>query len=256
MSVGEGAMDLRFLGIPVERHATLGSTNDEALRRAAEGAPEGLVVLAEVQTTGRGRQGRAWSDVPGASLAFSVVLRPALPLPRLPLLALAMACAVAEAAEAITQRAHAVKWPNDVLHEGRKVCGVLAESRSGGNGPPVLVIGTGVNVNHVETDFPESFRDRASSLRMASGRYVTPELVLAEILARFERYVILGRELGGDALWGAVVGRLPTPGTRVTVRQGDARLEGVVEGITENGALRFREHGHDEAVVLAAGELL
>ncbi|HZV91304.1 MAG TPA: biotin--[acetyl-CoA-carboxylase] ligase, partial [Candidatus Nitrosocosmicus sp.] len=115
--------DLRFLGVPIERHASLGSTNDEALRRAMEGAPEGVVVLADVQTAGRGRQGRGWNDVPGASLAFSVVLRPALPLPRLPLLALAMACSVAEAAEALTGSTYDVKWPNDVLFEGRKVCG-------------------------------------------------------------------------------------------------------------------------------------
>ena len=249
-------MDLQFLGVPVERHASLGSTNDEALRRAMEGAPEGVVVLADVQTAGRGRQGRAWNDVPGASLAFSVVLRPSLPLPRLPLLALAMACSVAEAAGAVTGRKHDVKWPNDVLFEGRKVCGILAESRSGGDGRPVLVIGTGVNVNHRLEDFPEEFRERATSLRQARGEYLNPESVLAAVLEHFERYVTLSRAQGADALREAVVDRLPAPGTTVAVRRGDDRVEGVVEGITETGALRFRERGHDEAIVLAAGELL
>ncbi|HEX5031180.1 MAG TPA: biotin--[acetyl-CoA-carboxylase] ligase [Candidatus Eisenbacteria bacterium] len=249
-------MDLQFLGVPVERHASLGSTNDEALRRAMEGAPEGVVVLADVQTAGRGRQGRVWNDVPGASLAFSVVLRPSLPLPRLPLLALAMACSVADAAGAVTGRRHDVKWPNDVLFEGRKVCGILAESRSGGDGRPVLVIGTGVNVNHRLEDFPEEFRERAASLRQASGEYLNPESVLAAVLERFERYVTLSRDRGADALRDAVVDRLPAPGTTVAVRRGDDRVEGVVEGITETGALRFRERGRDEAIVLAAGELL
>ncbi|HET9940870.1 MAG TPA: biotin--[acetyl-CoA-carboxylase] ligase [Candidatus Eisenbacteria bacterium] len=249
-------MDLQFLGVPVERHASLGSTNDEALRRAMEGAPEGVVVLADVQTAGRGRQGRAWNDVPGASLAFSVVLRPSLPLPRLPLLALAMACSVAEAAAAVTGRKHDVKWPNDVLFEGRKVCGILAESRSGGGGRPVLVIGTGVNVNHRLEDFPQEFRERATSLRQAAGEYLNPESVLAAVLERFERYVTLSRDRGADALRDAVVDRLPAPGTTVAVRRGDDRVEGVIEGITETGALRFRERGHDEAIVLAAGELL
>lgn len=248
--------DLRFLGVPVERHASLGSTNDEALRRAMEGAPEGVVVVADVQTAGRGRQGRAWNDVPGASLAFSVVLRPSLPLPRLPLLALAMACSVAEAAEAVTGGKHSVKWPNDVLFEGRKVCGILAESRSGGDGKPVLVIGTGVNVNHRTEDFPDEFRQRATSLRQASGEYVNPESVLHAVLERFERYVVLARDHGADALRDAVVDRLPAPGTTVAVRRGDDRIEGVVEGITETGALRFRQSGHDQAIVLAAGELL
>lgn len=248
--------ELHFLGVPVERHASLGSTNDEALRRAMEGAPEGVVVLAEVQTAGRGRQGRAWNDVPGASLAFSVLLKPSLSLPRLPLLALAMACSVAEAAEAVTGRKHSVKWPNDVLFEGRKVCGILAESRSGSDGRPVLVIGTGVNVNHRLEDFPQEFRQRATSLREAGGEYLNPESVLAAVLERFERYVTLARDRGADALRDAVIDRLPAPGTTVAVRRGDDRVEGVVEGITETGALRFRERGHDEAIVLAAGELL
>lgn len=256
MGEGGSVSDLRFLGVPVERHASLGSTNDEALRRAMEGAPEGVVVVADVQTAGRGRQGRAWNDLPGASLAFSVVLRPALPLPRLPLLGLAMGCSVAEAAEAITGRRHSVKWPNDVLFDGRKVCGILAESRSGGDGKPVLVIGTGVNVNHRAEDFPDEFRQRATSLRQTGGEYLNPELVLAAVLERFERYVILARARGADALRDAVVDRLPAPGTRVAVRRGDDRIEGVVEGITETGALRFRESGHDQAIVLAAGELL
>lgn len=249
-------MDLRFLGIPLERHASLGSTNDEALRRAAEGAPEGLVVLADAQTAGRGRHGRSWNDVPGASLAFSVVLRPSLPLPRLPLLAIAMACAVAEAAESITGARFDVKWPNDVMFQERKVCGVLAESRSGGDGGTVLVIGTGVNMNHLEADFPNDLRERATSLRIAGGSYVTPESVLAAILSRFERYVLVARERGGNALREAVIGRLPTPGTPVAVRRGEGRVEGVVEGITDTGALRFRERGRDETVILAAGELL
>ena len=248
--------DLRFLDVPIERHASLGSTNDEALRRAMEGAPEGVVVLADVQTAGRGRQGRAWNDVPGASLAFSVVLRPALPLPRLPLLALAMACSVAEAAEAVTGHTYDVKWPNDVLFEGRKVCGILAESRSGGDGRPVLVIGTGVNVNHRQEDFPDEIRERATSLRQAGGAYLNPESVLAAALERFEKYVTLARDRGADALRDAVVDRLPAPGTTVALRRGDDRVEGVVEGITETGALRFRERGHDQAIVLAAGELL
>ena len=82
---------IRFLGVPVERHASIGSTNDEAFRRADEGAPEGLVVLADAQTAGRGRQGRAWWDAPGASLLFSILLRPTLPLAQCPLLALALA---------------------------------------------------------------------------------------------------------------------------------------------------------------------
>ena len=88
---------MRFLGVPVEFRASVSSTNDEILRRAADGAPEGLVIAADQQTAGRGRQGRSWWDAPGNSLLFSVLLRPSIPLARFPLLGIAMACAVAEA---------------------------------------------------------------------------------------------------------------------------------------------------------------
>jgi BirA family transcriptional regulator, biotin operon repressor / biotin---[acetyl-CoA-carboxylase] ligase len=251
-----------FLDVPLERHGSLGSTNDEALRRAEEGAPAGLIVLAETQTAGRGRQGRTWNDVPGASLAFSVVLRPTISLPHYPLLAIAMACAVADAGEAFLGRPLTVKWPNDVIHEGRKLCGVLAESRvpsmargPGGTGL-ALVVGAGVNVNHREEDFPLQIRDRAVSLRMiAGGASLDPERVLDEILARYERYLTLAS--GGDAapLWASVVRRLPSRGTRASVRSGDRVLEGVIEGYSDTGAIQLQEDGRTEVVTLSAGEM-
>jgi BirA family biotin operon repressor/biotin-[acetyl-CoA-carboxylase] ligase len=118
------------------------------------------------------------------------------------------------------------------------------------------VIGTGVNVNHRVEDFPDEIRERATSLRQAGRANLNPESVLAATLERFEQYVTLARDRGADALRDAVVDRLPAPGTTVALRRGDDRVEGVVEGITETGALRFRERGHDQAIVLAAGELL
>lgn len=255
-------MTTSFLGVPLEPHGSLASTNDEALRRAEEGAPSGLVVFAETQTAGRGRQGRSWNDVPGASLAFSVVLRPTIPLPQYPLLAIAMACAVAEAGEELTANALTVKWPNDVLFEGRKICGVLAESRvpsaarvPGGAGL-ALVVGTGVNVNHREDDFPKDLRSRAGSLRMAAGgRTFDVAQVLGMILARFERYVALASAADAAPLWNAIVRRLPAPGTRASIRCGDRVFEGTIQGFTETGAIRVLEDGRAETVTLSAGEM-
>ena len=255
-------MTTSFLDVPLELHRSLPSTNDEALRRAEEGAPSGLVVFAEAQTAGRGRQGRSWNDVPGASLAFSVVLRPTIPLPQYPLLAIAMACAVAEAGEELTAKSFTVKWPNDVLHEGRKVCGVLAESRvpsavrvPGGAGL-ALVVGTGVNVNHRDIDFPEGLRSRAVSLRMvAGGREFEAGQVLDVILSRFERYVALACAADAAPLWNVVVRRLPSPGTRASIRSGDRIVQGAVQGFTETGAIRILEDGRTETVTLSAGEM-
>src|SRR5437763_15916756 len=114
----------RFLGVPPEVHESLGSTHDEALRRAQEGAPEGLVVLAGHQTSGRGRLGRTWFDQPDRSLMFSILLRPPWPVPSLPLLSLALASSAAWIASDLVDGV-AIKWPNDVLCPGRKLCGVL-----------------------------------------------------------------------------------------------------------------------------------
>ena len=250
---------IRFLGVPVERHASIGSTNDEAFRRADEGAHEGLVVLADAQTAGRGRQGRVWWDAPGASLLFSILLRPTIPLAQCPLLALALACSVADAGTEATGAVLAVKWPNDVLHDGRKLCGVLAESRVPGvpsSQRPAVVIGAGVNVNQTADDFPAELRGTATSLRIAGGgKALRPGSLLPAILGRLEGYVGLAAGGDGAGLWREVTGRLPKPGSEVTVVTGGRRIEGTVEGITESGALRLRERGRAEATVVSAGEL-
>jgi BirA family transcriptional regulator, biotin operon repressor / biotin---[acetyl-CoA-carboxylase] ligase len=255
-----------FLGVPVERHSSIGSTNDEAFRRADEGAPEGLVVVARVQTAGRGRQGRSWWDAPGASLLFSVLLRPSIPLAQCPLLALALACSVADAGTEATGATLGIKWPNDVLHDGRKLCGVLAESRVSGGAPapaaaasskrPAVVIGAGVNVNQTAEDFPAELRGSATSLRIAGGgNPLRPDDLLPAILVHLERYAALAASGDGAGLWREVAGRLPKPGSEVAVVSGGRRIEGVVEGITESGALRLREPGRAEATVVSAGEL-
>ena len=254
------ARPVQFLGVPIERHESIGSTNDEALRRSDEGASQGLVVVAAAQTGGRGRQGRQWWDASGASLSFSVLLRPTISLPQFPLLALAMACAVADAGGEAAGATLDIKWPNDVLHRGRKLCGVLAESRVSG-GPAIgvvpLVIGAGINVNQLDEDFPPELREIATSLRLAGGGgAIRLDDLLAAILVRFERHV--GLIEGGDAtpLWTEVTARLPRAGTEVSVRSGGRRIDGVVEGITETGALRLRERDRDRETVISAGEMI
>jgi BirA family biotin operon repressor/biotin-[acetyl-CoA-carboxylase] ligase len=246
---------LRFLGVPVESHATLGSTNDEAFRRAREGAPEGLVVTAEHQTAGRGRLGRSWFDGAGRSLMFSALLRPTIPLPSYPLFALALASAVSDAGGELVGRPLVVKWPNDVLYDGKKVCGVLAESRSLSPGePPALVLGAGVNVNLLEEDFPPEFRARATSLRIAAeGREVPIASLLAGILSRFERDLEAARGADPAALFARVRPRLPERGARVRVAVVDRVVEGELLDVTPTGALEVRDTATGRVETLAAG---
>jgi BirA family biotin operon repressor/biotin-[acetyl-CoA-carboxylase] ligase len=247
---------IEFLGVRAERHDSLPSTNDEAFRRAVEGAPEGLVVTTQHQSAGRGRQGRTWWDRPGDSVLASLLLRPTVPLDRYPLIGIAMACAVAEAAERLVPGARFdVKWPNDVLHAGRKCCGILAETRVGGAASVPLVIGFGVNVNQTDEVWPEEVGNTATSLRVAAeGRALVCDAVLREILARFDGYHARVRSGDLSGLWNAVRARLPRAGTPVVVTTGAHRVEGVVEGYTDRGAIIVRDQ---EGVVLTlvAGEI-
>jgi BirA family biotin operon repressor/biotin-[acetyl-CoA-carboxylase] ligase len=251
-----GAPPAAFLGVSVEFYDALGSTNDELLRRAAEGAPEGLVVVAGRQTAGRGRMGRSWWDAPGASLLFSVLLRPTIEVSRWPLLGIAMACAVGEAGGKASGAPLEVKWPNDVLHQGRKLCGVLAESRVPSPGAPALVIGAGINVNQGAGDFPPEIRERATSLRVAAGGAALDlGALLAATLERFGRYREVALAEGADALLREIAPRLPAPGTPVRVLTGERRVTGVVEGVTQTGALRVRQDADGSVVTVTAGEL-
>ena len=230
-----------YLGIPIEFVRSVGSTNDEVIRRAASGAAEGLVIATDEQTAGRGRHGRSWWDRPGASLLFSVLLRPSIPLARFPLLGMAMACAVATAGCEAIGRDLAVKWPNDVLCDGRKLCGILAESRLGAAGH-VLVVGTGINVNQERDDFPPDIRDRATSLRAASGgAELDREKLLLAVLERFETYRALAERSGAEALRLAILPHLPQPGSRIAVNTAEGRVEGTVETVLATGALLIRD---------------
>lgn len=245
-----------FLGVPAEFHESIGSTNEEALRRAAEGAPEGLVIVTDRQTAGRGRLGRSWWDAPGASLLFSIVLRPSIEVARWPLLGIAMACAVAEAGGEAAQVALDLKWPNDVLFAGKKLCGVLAESRVPSPGSPALVVGAGINVNQRAEDFPEELRDRATSLRIAAGGApIDARVLLAATLGRYQRYLDTAREEGSQALRRVVDDRLPTRGTPVRVVVGDRRLAGAIDEITDTGALRLRLDSDGSIATVTAGEI-
>jgi len=160
----------------------VGSTNDEAWRLALEGAPAWTVVAAGHQTAGRGRLGRTWVDVPGNALLFSVVLRPRIAPPRLPLITLAAARDMIEAAQVPSLRC---KWPNDLVVGGRKCGGILAEAELVGDAVMHVVLGMGINLSGRENDLPEGIRAGATSLIFEGTTGPHAQTLLAAFLRVF-----------------------------------------------------------------------
>lgn len=227
----------------------VGSTMDEALRLHEAGSPEGTVVVAGYQSAGRGRRtGRSWRARAGRNLLFTLGLRrlPAAAAQRLPLLAgLALALCL-EQDFGVRAR---VKWPNDLVCRGRKLAGVLCEARAAGGGPLYLV-GVGLNCN--QRRFPGELGRTATSLARELGRPVALAPLLEGILRRLAACLedqswkqLLEQRLLGLGELAAV--RLEGPGDRL--------LEGVVEGIAEDGALLLRPRGSVSALPLYAGEI-
>ncbi|RMD83575.1 MAG: biotin--[acetyl-CoA-carboxylase] ligase [Candidatus Dadabacteria bacterium] len=223
-------------GFPLSVLPVTGSTNDDAAALARQGAPEGTVVLAERQTAGRGRMGRRWASLPGRSVTLSCVLRPPIPPAEAPRLSLVAALAVACAMEAEGLRAR-IKWPNDVLLGGRKVCGILTEIEAEADTVHFVIAGIGLNVNTTRDEFPPELRESATSMRIDAGRRFDRARITAALLQSLERWY--GRFLGEpfDRLAAEWNRRSVTVGRRVRVTGAGEAIEGCCLGIDGDGAL-------------------
>ncbi|WP_246272940.1 biotin--[acetyl-CoA-carboxylase] ligase [Oricola thermophila] len=228
-------------GVPGWRHLELpsvGSTNAEAMALAATGDPGNLWVTAGEQTAGRGRRGRAWASPPGNLYASALLIDPA-PLNRLGTLPLVAAVAVRDAIEACGTPSGtrlAIKWPNDILLNGAKCCGILLESQGLSDGHLAVVIGCGINI----VSFPEPGLYRATALNR-EGISATPSSLFAELAIAFEAALKLwdgGR--GVVAIRERWLRHAEGIGGPIAVNLAKGRLEGQFEGIDADGALLLR----------------
>jgi len=219
---------------------TTDSTQSEAQRLAAAGAPEGTVVTARHQRAGRGRRGHDWWDAPGQSLLASVLLRPPGPVTTAPQLSLVGGLAVADALAAVASVPARIRWPNDLLVDGRKVCGILAEASADAGGAGVgklhhVILGIGVNLT--QAAFPADLADRATSLRLVTGRVLEADLVLAAVLEHLARRYETWRAGGFAALRVAWLERSTLPGQVVRLPDGS---DGVGVDVGDDGILVAR----------------
>lgn len=179
-------LNTKKFGQYIELHDTIGSTNARAKELALESAPHGTLVAAEEQASGRGRLGRSWVSPPGMGIWMSLILRPSfLPqfAPRITVLA---AMAVAQAIRSATGLQAGIKWPNDIIINGKKACGILTEMQADPDLIEFIVVGIGINVNTPRDAFPAELMDSATSLAIESGAKLDRNHLLAELLGAFE----------------------------------------------------------------------
>lgn len=227
----------RWLGRAFRALPTCASTNDEASAWARAGAPHGALVVADAQTGGRGRMRRAWHSPPGENLYFSVVLRSPIAPHRAPPLTLAAAVALAEAVAEEGARP-ALKWPNDLLLDGRKAAGILTEMTTAGSRVDFVVCGIGVNLN--ARAFPEELRERATSLALVLGRTVDRAGFTASLAAALERWHDRYVGEGIAPIVTAWKGYAALLGRPVRVASGAERIEGIAEDLDGDGTLLVR----------------
>ena len=229
------------LGRVIHFHDELPSTNEAAFRLAQEGAAHGEVVIAETQTKGRGRRGRVWSSPPGVNLYFSAILRPELSPQRAPELTLVAAVAVAQALRDAGAPLAAIKWPNDLLIDGKKCAGILTELSAEPEQVHFVVLGVGVNLNLDPAELPPELQSTATSLMAArDGHRVPRALFTAALLTRLEEWLDLHADEGFAPIqktWRDLSGTL---GQTVLVKTERREFTGVAEDVDDAGALLVR----------------
>lgn len=246
-------MHTRWAGRSVIFYDTLPSTNLQAKLDAERGAQEGTLIVADSQTAGRGRRGRSWSSPPGANVYFTLILKPDFGPGKAACVALVMGLAVAEGIRNACGVETGIKWPNDIVVQGKKVCGILAEMSVEHDFIHYIVVGVGINVK--EQEFAPEIGDRAVSLWQECGRNVPRAQLVAEVMEAFEGYY-------EDFLREGFPGRLMEQYNRLLVNrdrevlvldpQGEFR--GISRGVNGEGLLLVeREDG--SVVEVYAGEV-
>lgn len=239
------------MGRNLEFWEETGSTNTRALELAAQGAPEGTLVAADVQTSGRGRRGRDWNSPGGSGIWMSLLLWPQISPEKIPQITLTVALAVRDALS-VQVPGCGIKWPNDIIYGGRKACGILTQMQAEERGLAV-VVGIGVNVN--TRAFPEDLRGIAVSLYQLTGKEFSRSAIAADILYYFEKYYEKFQRAGSfEPLAATYNDSLVNIGRAVRVALPDESFEGRAEGIDGDG--RLLVSGEDGSVrAVLSGEV-
>lgn len=229
------------------------STNDWARQMAEEGAPEGTLALADAQTAGRGRRGRQWSSPDGENVYMSLILRPRIRPENAAQLTLVMGLSAAQGIREALELPVQIKWPNDLVIEGKKICGILTEMSAGQEGIRFVIIGIGINVNNA--GFPEELRERATSLKLEKGVDIEKKKIMDVVITAFSRNYdefVKTEDLSG--LVEEYNQILANKDRQVKVLDPKAPFEGVARGINTSGELLV-ERDNGKVTAVYAGEV-
>ena len=227
------------------------STNDLAAKHGRDGEPDGLVIFAETQTSGRGRFGRRWESAPGEGLYFTLLLRPEFERHFWPQLTSWAAVGVAKAIEEVAACEAKIKWPNDIYLNGKKAVGILSEAHTDKHSEPFAIVGVGVNVNQQE--FPPELSAIATSLRMEIGmKFDRRDLVVKIFQNLEETYHFLGAHF--QEIVKEADRRSFLKGRWVRLEAGDSVVEGIAGTLDPNGALQIQQ-ANGETVSVSSGEV-
>ena len=249
----ETGMKTRYMGHPIYFYAETDSTNNRIRQLAVEGATEGTLAVAEVQTMGRGRRGKQWSSPIGSGAWFSLLLRPDIPPAEASVLTLLGGLAVCRALEDISGMQPVIKWPNDILLNGKKLVGILTEMDCEMSQVHFVVLGIGINVN--TKAFPPELEEVATSLFLESGKTFSRKLVVQKTMERLEEYYDIFLAAGGFApLLDEYRRRCVTLGREVTVLEEKSFLATALD-VTPEGELLVRRSDTGEEMVIYSGEV-
>jgi BirA family biotin operon repressor/biotin-[acetyl-CoA-carboxylase] ligase len=238
------------LGTDVHIFQEIGSTNAQAMKMAAKGAEEGMLLIAETQTDGKGRLDRKWFSPPGVNLYFSVVLRPKIDCAQATILALLAGVAVAHAVRERSGLIPGLKWPNDILIHEKKVAGILAELAADGKSIKHLILGIGLNVNLEASMLPPDLSKTATSLKIESGRTVSRLEMLVTMVNQIERWYTVFLDQGPTPILKEYIQLSHTIGRQIQVVCRDNVLEGEAAGLAPNGGLILCGHDGTSRTIL------
>jgi BirA family transcriptional regulator, biotin operon repressor / biotin---[acetyl-CoA-carboxylase] ligase len=243
----------KMIGHYLYYYPEIGSTNDEAFRLGQTNAPEGTVVVAEEQTQGRGRMQRAWHSPPGANIYTSIILRPDFEPARAPQLSIASGVAVAETLNHYCPGRIQLKWPNDVLISGKKICGILAQMKISGSTIDFVVLGIGINVNIHLGQFPQEIKNIATSLAIETKQEVLRQDVIISLYENMAKWYKHLAQTGFAAVKEKWLSLAPMIGQEVQVLFHNDRVSGKALDLDEDGSLIILT-AQNETLKVSAGD--